>query len=281
MFFGDRTMTRNETLIELRDVTCRRRRQGGGVETALEGVSLRLRAGENLVVLGAGGAGKTTLASVLAGVISPTEGEVARGAPLERRDAATLPLGLIAQNPEDTFTSPVVREEMGLVLQNLDWDDAELDRAVDAMLAEVGLEEYADSHPALLSGGQKQLLAAASIVIADPHLLVLDEPLSLLDCRGRAEVNAFVAERAKRQDRSMIYLSSEVEDALRGERTVVLAGGMVAWDGRREDFPLEEDTLSQWGLQTPDLSALAALLFPEDDPRRGRIWTPGELARHL
>jgi len=171
-------MTRNETLIELRDVTCRRRRQGGGVETALEGVSLRLRAGENLVVLGAGGAGKTTLASVLAGVIAPTEGEVVRGAALERRDAATLPLGLIAQNPEDTFTSPVVREEMGLVLQNLDWDDAELDRAVDAMLAEVGLEEYAASHPALLSGGQKQLLAAASIVIADPHLLVLDEPLS-------------------------------------------------------------------------------------------------------
>ena len=274
-------MMRNETVIELRDVTCRRRRQGGEVETALEGVSLQLRAGENLVVLGAGGAGKTTLALVLAGVTAPTEGEAVRGAPLESRDASTLPLGLIAQNPEDTFTSPVVREEMGLVLQNLDWDDTRLDRAVDAMLAEVGLEEYADSQPALLSGGQKQLLAAASIIIADPHLLILDEPLSLLDRRGRDEVNALVAGRAQRRDRSMVYLSSEVEDALRGERVVVLAKGRVAWEGEREDFPLEEDILSGWGLHIPDLSALAALLFSEDDPRRKRIWVPGELARHL
>lgn len=274
-------MTRSEALIELRDVTCHRRRQGGDVETALEGVSLRVGTGESLVVLGAGGAGKTTLASVLAGVTAPTAGEVLRGAPLEKRAAATLPLGLIAQNPEDTFTSPVVREEMGLVLQNLDWDDARLDRAVDAMLAEVGLEEYADSQPSLLSGGQKQLLAAASIMIAEPRLLILDEPLSLLDCRGRDEVNALLAGREKRRDCSMVYLSSEVGDALRGERTVVLAKGRVVWDGKREDFPLEEERLSGWGLLTPDLSALAALLFPEGDPRRGRIWTPGELARRL
>jgi len=274
-------MTRSETLIELRDVTCRRRRQGGDVETALEGVSLRVRTGENLVVLGAGGAGKTTLALVLAGVTAPTEGEVVRGSPLEKRSAATLPLGLIAQNPEDTFTSPVVREEMGLVLQNLDWDDARLDRAVDAMLTEVGLEEYADSQPALLSGGQKQLLAAASVMIAEPRLLILDEPLSLLDCRGRDEVNALVAGRAKHRDCSMVYLSSEVGDALRGERTVVLAEGRVVWDGKREDFPLEQETLSGWGLLAPDLCALAVLLFPEGDSRRGRIWTPGELARLL
>jgi energy-coupling factor transporter ATP-binding protein EcfA2 len=243
--------------------------------------SLRVGTGESLVVLGAGGAGKTTLASVLAGVTAPTTGEVLRGAALEKRAAATLPLGLITQNPEDTFTSPVVREEMGLVLQNLDWDDARLDRAVDAMLAEVGLEEYADSQPSLLSGGQKQLLAAASIMIAEPRLIILDEPLSLLDSRGRDEVNALLAGRAKRRDCAMVYLSSEVGDALRGERTVVLAKGRVVWDGKREDFPLEEERLSGWGLPTPDLSALAALLFPEGDPRRGRIWTPGELARHL
>jgi energy-coupling factor transport system ATP-binding protein len=273
-------MMRSETLIELRDVTCRRRRQGGDVETALEGVSLRVRTGESLVVLGAGGAGKTTLAAVLAGVTAPTAGEVVRAAPPET-GAANLPLGLIAQNPEDTFTSPVVREEMGLVLQNLDWEDARLDRAVDAMLAEVGLEEYADSQPALLSGGQKQLLAAASIMIAEPRLLILDEPLSLLDCRGREEVNALLAGRAKCRDCSMVYLSSEVGDVLRGERTVVLAEGRVVWDGKREEFPLEEEKLSGWGLLTPDLNALAALLFPEGDPRRERVWTPGELARRL
>jgi energy-coupling factor transport system ATP-binding protein len=274
-------MKDNQALLELRDVTCRRRGAEGGEEISLAGVSLQVREGEILVVLGAAGAGKTTLAAVLAGVTRAAEGELVRKDSLGQEDGSNLPIGLIAQNPEDTFTSPVVREEMGLVLQNLEWDDGKIDQAVDAMLAEVRLKEYADTHPALLSGGQKQLLAAASIIIAEPTLLILDEPLSLLDSRGREEVETLLARRGERGSRTAVFLSSEVEDVLRGDRIVVLSGGRLVWEGKRDDFPLSPEVLSPWGLLPPDLTCLAQLLFPSEDSRRRRIWTPEALAGAL
>jgi energy-coupling factor transporter ATP-binding protein EcfA2 len=274
-------MTRDRGLIELRDVSCSYPLLDGERRTALREVSLEVREGEVLVVLGAGGAGKTTLACVLAGVTAPEAGTVRRGPALSGQGDSSLPVGLVTQNPEDTFTSPVVREEMGLILQNLEWADGEIDRAVDAMLAEVGLGGHAEVSPTLLSGGQKQILALASTLIADPALLVLDEPLSLLDRRGREEVSTLLSRRSERAGRAEVYLSSEVGDALRGDRTIVLARGGVAWEGPSAELPLSEDALAEWGLLTPDLSLLAGLLFPPPAPEGRALWRVDELARRL
>jgi energy-coupling factor transporter ATP-binding protein EcfA2 len=274
-------MAGDQGLIELRDVSCSYPLPDGERRPALREISLHVREAEVLVVLGAGGAGKTTLACVLAGVTVPEAGTVRLEQALSGPGGSSLPVGLVTQNPEDTFTSPVVREEMGLILQNLEWEDGEIDRAVDAMLAEVGLGDHAEASPTLLSGGQKQLLALASTLIADPALLVLDEPLSLLDRRGREEVSALLSRRAEQAGRGAVYLSSEVGDALRGDRTIVLAGGGVAWEGPSAELPLSEETLAEWGLLTPDLSRLAGLLFPPPSPEGRALWRADELARRL
>ena len=158
-----------------------------------------------------------------------------------------LPAGLVTQNPEDCFSSPVVLEEMGVVLENLERDPAEIDRAVDAMLAEIGLAGHAQSHPGQLSGGQKQLLAIASVLIAEPPLLVLDEPLTLLDGPGRAEVEKLLA-RSRADGSATVFFTSEVEDAARGERVLVLHRGAVVWEGAPADLPLDDATLESWGL---------------------------------
>ena len=266
------------TLVSLRDVSYRHRLPGGGERTALDGVTLSLQRGERVVVLGAAGSGKTTLARLLAGLLEPAGGEVERGAPLQDRGGRRLATGLVTQNPEDTFTSPVVREEMAMVLQNLSWDDERIDAAVSAMLLEIGLEEYADSPPALLSGGQKQLLALASVLIADPSLLILDEPLSLLDSRGRQEVSSLLAGLGRDSGRSLVYLSSEVEDALTADRIAVLLRGRIVWDGPRGDLPVDEESLAAWDLVPPDLSRVFSLLFPA---RQTGLWRPRELAELL
>ena len=147
-------MTGPAPLLALENVSFRYPLPGGGERTALEGVSLEVGEDETLVVLGAGGAGKTTLAAVLAGLLEPAEGKVVRGDSFGAERDRRLPVGLVTQNPEDTFTSPLVREEMGLALQNLDWDDGRIDRSVDGMLAEIGLEGHGDAPPSTLSGGQ-------------------------------------------------------------------------------------------------------------------------------
>jgi energy-coupling factor transport system ATP-binding protein len=268
-------------LIALRDVSYRYALPGGGERAALDGVSLSLRRGERIVVLGAAGSGKTTLACLLAGLFEPAGGAVERGSLLQDHGGRCLAAGLVTQNPEDTFTSPVVREEMGMVLQNLSWEDGKIDGAVDSMLEETGLGEYADSPPALLSGGQKQLLALASILIADPSLLILDEPLSLLDPRGREEVSSLISGKGHGGERSLIYLSSEVEDALIADRVAVLLRGKMVWEGPGGDLPVDEKSLSAWGLVPPDLSRVFSLLFPGRVSGRGGLWRPRELAEFL
>jgi energy-coupling factor transport system ATP-binding protein len=233
---------------------------GGAKRKALDNLSLEIREHENLAVLGAGGAGKTTLACLLAGAIGPGEGGLLRGDSLQAGDGAFLPVGLVTQNPEDTFTSPLVREEMGMVLENLDREGDEIDRLVEEMLAEVGLDGHADHPPSLLSGGQKQLLALASVLIAEPRLLLLDEPLSLLDPRGRREVEALVSRRGKPAGGAVVTFTSEVDEVRGCDRVVVLSGGRAVWQGEPGHLPLDEGTLSAWGLVVPDLVKLGGLL---------------------
>ena len=268
-------------LISLRKVGCSYPLPGGGAGKALDNLSLTVHPGEKLVVLGAAGSGKTTLSCILAGILDPSEGTVLASPVLEERGGMRLARGLVTQNPEDTFTSPLVREEMGMVLQNLSWADSAIDDAVAAALEETGLAEHADLPPALLSGGQKQLLAVASVFIADPVLILLDEPLSLLDSGGRREVSALLARRAAGGGRTTVFFSSEVEDALRGDRVVILDRGKLTWSGLRENLPLDEETLSRWGLLPPDLSRLVHLIFPPGAPERSRLWRPGDLAELL
>jgi energy-coupling factor transporter ATP-binding protein EcfA2 len=265
-------------LIRLEKVSHRFRLPGGATRAALENVTLHVAEGETVVVAGAGGSGKTTLAAVLAGVLLPEEGAVTRADALVGTNRQ-LGVGLVTQNPEDTFTSPSVREEMAVVLENLEWEHPEITRAVDDMLALIGLSERGSSPPSGLSGGQKQLLAAASILIAAPRLLLLDEPLSLLDARARRELGALLGDR--KESGATVYFSSDVDDIVRGSRVVVLAEGRIAWDGPPEEFPLDSPLLSRWGLRQPDLTRLATLMGPSLTGDAPRIWTPGELAEEL
>ena len=105
-------------------------------------------------------------------------------------------------------------------------------------------------HPARLSGGQKQLLAIASVLIAGPPLLVLDEPVTLLDALARAEVDRLLA-RDRGPGGATVFLTSEVEDAARGTRVIVLHEGTVAWEGPPADLPRGDATLEAWGLVPP------------------------------
>lgn len=265
-----------DPLLGLAGVSCRYRIPGGGFRTSLRDVSLAVRPGERLAVIGRSGAGKTTLASVMAGVLEPYAGRVERGEALAP-GGRSLPVGLVTQNPEDTFTSPLVREEMSAVLENLGWEADEADRAVDGMLARSGLAEKAASPPSALSGGQKQILAAASILIASPLLLLLDEPLSLLDARARDAVGALLNERSG--EGATVLFSAEVMDVTGADRVVVLHEGAVAWQGGRDALPLREDILSGWGLRVPDLTRLAGILGT--DVGTPRLWTPRRLAEEL
>jgi ABC-2 type transport system ATP-binding protein len=190
-----------------------------GEREALRGVSFEAARGETLAVIGPNGAGKTTLLSILGGVLAPTSGEVSR----DPRD-----VGWVPQQPA-VYSKLTVAENLRLF--------ARLERvpdpagAVASMLEQTGLRERADDELGTLSGGNRQRVNIAVGLLADPDVLLLDEPSSSLDPRQRERLWEFVGGLA-RGGTTVVFTTHNVGEAERyADRVLVLADGELLFAG--------------------------------------------------
>ena len=203
---------------------------------ALDGVSLRVREGEKLVLLGANGSGKSTLLKLLNGLVTPQagdyryDGEEVTPARLEsgawaRRFRSEVVL--LFQHPEAMLFTPTVRDEIAYGPRQLGLADAEA--RAGRWLAALGLDALAGKAPFALSGGQKQKVALAAILALEPRLLLLDEPVASLDPRASGWLVDFLLDCGKTVIVSTHNLSMAAE---LGERCLVLGeGGRPLYDG--------------------------------------------------
>ena len=156
-------------------------------------ISLRLPQ-RRIGVIGANGSGKSTLARLLNGLVVPTRGRVLVAGHDTRRDGAAVRrrVGFVFTDPDAQIVMPTVAEDVAFSLRRRHLSTSERDRRVREVLERFGIAEHAD-HPAhLLSGGQKQLLALAAVLVTEPELLVCDEPTTLLDLRNTDRVAALL-----------------------------------------------------------------------------------------
>jgi ABC-2 type transport system ATP-binding protein len=192
-----------------------------GDRTALNAVSFELGAGQVVGVIGPNGAGKTTLLSILAGIQSPTEGEVVSAPPDAR-------LGWVPQQPA-LYSKLSVAENLRLFarLEKL----ADPEAAVVRMLDQTGLEDRADDEVGLLSGGNQQRVNIAIGLLSEPVALLLDEPSSSLDPRQRARLWEFIGSLAARGT-TVVFSTHNVAEAERyAERVLVLGDGELLFTG--------------------------------------------------
>jgi ABC-2 type transport system ATP-binding protein len=191
-----------------------------GARTALREVSFQACRGELVAVIGPNGAGKTTLLQILAGALAPTAGSVS----LDRRDAGWVP-----QQPA-IYSKLSVRENLRLFARLERVDD--VDGAVGRMLDQTELRERADDAVGKLSGGNQQRVNVAVGLLADPAVLLLDEPSSSLDPRQRERLWAFVSRLARDGDTTVVYSTHNVAEAERyADRLLVLADGELLFIG--------------------------------------------------
>jgi ABC-2 type transport system ATP-binding protein len=191
-----------------------------GDRVALDDVSLEVAPGELLAIIGPNGAGKTTLLSILAGILRPDAGELARS-PRE--------IGWVPQHAA-VYGKLSVRENLRLFARLERVPDP--DAVVEAMLAQTGLADRADDELGTLSGGNRQRVNIAVGLLADPPVLLLDEPTSSLDPRQRERLWAFVAALARERGTSVIFTTHNVAEAERwADRVLVLADGEVVFTG--------------------------------------------------
>jgi energy-coupling factor transport system ATP-binding protein len=253
---------------------------------ALDGVDLRIGAGERVALIGQNGSGKTTLVRHLNGLLRPTEGRVT----IDGTDASGLTVaklasrvGLVFQDPDRQIFAATVRSEVEFGPRNLGRSGAELRDAVAAALDSTGLAGQEATNPYDLGQSRRKLLALASVLAMRTPVLVLDEPTTGQDARGVARVRR-VVEAAATEGRTVIAISHDmgfVADAF--ERVVVMRDGRVvldgapervfaadAWETLRSTFlepPLAARVGERLGLgSTPTDESLVGALLPEGRP---------------
>lgn len=203
-----------------------------GDHQVLAGVSLELRE-RRIAVIGANGSGKSTFARLLNGLVIPTEGRVTVDGLDTRKQgrAVRRRVGFLFQDPDSQIVMPTVAEDLAFGLRQHRLAKPEIERRVEAALAAYGLSEFRD-HPAhLLSGGQKQLLAIAAVLVTEPRYVVFDEPTTLLDLRNKRLVTRLIRE----LDEHVVVVSHDLDLLKDFDRVLVFHEGAVVADGLPAD----------------------------------------------
>ena len=220
---------------------------------ALKDVSFRVTHGGAVGILGANGAGKSTLLLHLNGSLAPTRGEVRIGdAPLTRATlaAARRAVGMVFQDPDDQLFMPTVFEDVAFGPLNRGLPADEVRRLVAMALARVGMTHVQDRPPYRLSAGEKRAVAIATVLAMSPDILVMDEPSSNLDPRGRRRL----IELLRSFEHTKIIATHDLELVVEVcPRVIVLDGGAVVAEGPAEQVLADEPLMLAHGLETPHI----------------------------
>lgn len=234
-------------------------------------LSFAVRKGEFVAVVGSNGAGKTTTSKLLNGLLKPSAGEVlVDGVPTVQLRTSELArrVGMLFQNPDRQICQNTVRDELAFSLRVTGVAPDEADRRVDALVDEFGFD--ADAAPYLLSRGERQMLALASVIAAEPEVLILDEPTCGLDYRECMDVMARVKDLNKRGT-TVVMITHDMEVAFDfARRVIAMADGRVVADGAPETVFRNAEAMRAASLVPPQMIELSIRLAQE--PENGRAF---------
>ena len=253
-------------MIEVRNISYR---YSAGV-TALRSVSLTIAEGEHIGLIGSNSSGKTTLARCLNALLVPNEGDVLVDGINTRETQRNLHIrkrvGMVFQNPDNQIVSATVEREIAFGLENLGMPPGEMVTTVEEVLEKFDLTRYRTHAPHQLSGGEKQRLALAAVMAMKPKYLLLDEPTSLLDPRGRRSISDLIAaiHRENRQCEperriATVFITQYPEEMAMVHRLLVMHEGRIVMDGDPISVFSRAEFLEGIGLEPPMEYQLATL----------------------
>jgi cobalt/nickel transport system ATP-binding protein len=229
---------------------------------ALTGINLAVRRGESVALIGPNGAGKSTLLLHLNGILRSEEKVKIFSRPVSDKNLKEVRrrIGLVFQNPDDQLFSATVFDDVAFGPMNLGYSEAEVRQAVTAALAKVGMSgfEHRSSHH--LSLGERKRIAIATILSMSPEVMVLDEPTSNLDPKGKWQLIDLLL--ALPVTRIIATHDLELVAAL-CQRVVILDGGRIAADDAAEKILNDKSLLEAHGLSRPaEIKAASASAIP-------------------
>lgn len=252
---------------------------------AIDSLSLDIKQGEFLVIIGHNGSGKSTLSKNLNAILMPTEGSILIDG-MDTRDEANLwnirqTAGMVFQNPDNQIVATIVEEDVAFGPENLGIDPQEIRKRVDESLKNVGIYELKDRQPHLLSGGQKQRVAIAGIIAMKPKCIIFDEATAMLDPSGRKEVMNTIKKLNKDENISIIHITHFMEEAVDADRVIVMEKGKKVLEGNPKDVFSKVSELKNIGLDVPYMTELSMELSKEGLSIDSDILTVDEMVMKL
>ncbi len=242
-------------MISISNVSYSIRGEDESEKKILNNINLQIENGMRLAIMGRNGSGKTTLAHLIAGLILPSSGEV-RVNDISTGDARFQAhlgktVGIVFQNPEHQIVTITVEREIALGLENYGYISEAIHHNVDRQLAKYDLAHLRKKTPNKISGGEKQKLALASVMVLGPEILILDEPMSHLDSDGRATFKADLEQVMQNKDVTVIYVTQDLSEIADFERVIILDGGKIAEDCAPSDLADSDETTNKFAIEYP------------------------------
>ncbi len=231
---------------------------------ALQDVSLQVREGEYVALLGHNGSGKSTLARHCNALLVPTDGRVL----VAGRDSSNLAeqrairdtVGMIFQNPDNQLIATVVEDDVAWALAVRGYSRAMIAERVDEALAAVGISALRELPPQRLSGGQRQRVAIAGVLALRPRCIIADEATAQLDPLSRADITALLHDLNRRYGLTIIQVTHFLEEAALAERVVVMEQGRIVMEGTPAEVFADIERLRRLKLAIPEPVELAQRL---------------------
>ena len=240
-----------------------------GVE-ALKNVSLAIKNGEFIAIMGQNGAGKTTLVKHFNGLLKPSKGTIrVDGVETTKTSVAALArtVGFVFQNPDHQLFSETVEEEIAFALKNFGFEEEAIQKRVTWALNLLGLTQYRKTSPFMLSGGERKRVALASVLAWDPQILILDEPTIGQDYQQKEKLRQFIVQ-MQTQRKTVVIVTHDVEFVAEcNPRVVLMKEGKIVADGEGKEILTNLEALAQSSIVLPQIAQIFKQLTPLGLPK--------------
>lgn len=254
-------------------------------KNAVDDVSMRVKRGEFLAILGHNGSGKSTLAKLFNALYVPTDGTVWVCGLDTRDDDLVFDIrqhaGMVFQNPDNQIVATVVEEDVAFGLENNGVPPAEIRVRIDEALRAVNMSAFAKKAPHMLSGGQKQRVAIAGVLAMKPDVIILDESTAMLDPSGRQEVMNTVHRLNDEEGISVVIITHYMAEAATADYVIVMDEGKIAMSGTPREVFRQVERVRALGLDVPPMTDLAHMLRADGLSIRADVLTVDEMVEEV
>lgn len=256
-----------------------------GITKAVDDVTLNIKQGDFIAILGHNGSGKSTLAKHMNAILNPTEGTIWVDGK-DTNDEKELwnirqTAGMVFQNPDNQIIGQVVEEDVGFGPENMGVPTKEIWERVEESLRAVGMYEFRKHSPNKLSGGQKQRVSIAGVLAMHPKCIVLDEPTAMLDPNGRKEVIRAIRGLNDVEGVTVILITHYMEEIVHADKVFVMDQGRIAMEGTPREIFSRVEKLKSLRLDVPQVTLLAYELKKKGLQLPDGILTTKELVEAL